>query len=159
MGESGGGEDRGDQKGCFVADSTGGVLVNGEGVERFSVGDLSGEAHSLGECGQLFRIEAAEKDCHEKGCDLGVGNQLSRRSTVDDGMDEDANLRVREGEAVALMKDDVDGMDGVGHVFDEVGLQELVRRKAAGSNSAMVAWVTAPFSAGKKTMVLGVLNS
>ncbi len=77
MSEAGGREDGGDEQGCFVADSTGGVLVDGEGVERLGVGDLSGEAHGLGECGELSGIEAAEKDGHQEGGDLGVGDELS----------------------------------------------------------------------------------
>jgi hypothetical protein len=47
------------------------------------------------------------------------------------------------------MEDDVYGMDGVSHVFDEWCRYELVRRKAAGSRSAIVAWAIAPFSLGK----------
>src|SRR5437899_2888716 len=152
MSEAGGREDRGDEQGCFVADSTSGVFVDGEGVERFGVGDLSGEAHGLGECGQLSRIEAAEKDGHQEGGDLGVGHELPFWGAIDDGEDEGADLGVGEGEAVAFVQDDVDGMDALGHVFDEVGLYEFESRKAAGSSAAMVAWAMAPPSAGKKTM-------
>src|SRR5260370_33763438 len=117
MSEARGREDRGDQKGCFVADLAGGVLGDGEGVEGFGVGDLTGEAHGLGECGQLSRVEAAEKDGHQEGGYLGVGHVLSCGGAVDDGEDEGADLGVGEGEAVAFVEDDVDGMDAVGHVF------------------------------------------
>src|SRR3981081_4059168 len=139
MSEAGGREDRGDQKGCFVADSAGGVLVDGEGVERFGVGDLSGEAHGLGECGQFSRIEAAEKDGHQEGGDLGVGDELPFWGALDDGEDEGADLGVSESESVAFVQDYVDRMDGVGHVFDQIGLYEFESRKAAGSRAAMVA--------------------
>ncbi len=43
---------------------------------------------------------------------------MSCGGAVDDGMDEGADLGVGESEAVTLVEDDVDGMDGVGHVFD-----------------------------------------
>jgi hypothetical protein len=122
MSEPGGREDRGDEQGCFVADSAGGVLVDGESVERFGVGDLSGEAHGFGERGQLSRIEAAEKDGHQKGADLGVSDELSFGGAVDDGMNEGADLCVGEGEAVAFVEDDVDGMDSKSHGFEEMSL-------------------------------------
>ncbi len=64
------------------------------------------------------------------------------------------DFRVGEGEAVSFVEDDVDGMDGLGHLFFY-----LFSRKAAGRRSAMVAWAMAPSSAGKKIMVSGVLNS
>ena len=117
MGETGSGEDRGDQQGCLVADSAGGVLIDGEGVEGFGVGDLSGEAHGLGESGQLSRIEAAEKDGHQEGRDLGVGNELFFRGPMNDGEDEGADLRVGKRKAVAFVEDDINGMDGVRHIF------------------------------------------
>ena len=103
MSEAGGGKDGGDQQGCFVADSTGGVFVDGEGVERFGVGDLSGEAHGLGEGGEFSRVEAAQKDGHQEGGDLGVGNELPFWGAIDDGEDEGADLGVGESEAVAFM--------------------------------------------------------
>ncbi len=109
---AGGSEDGSDEEGCLVADSAGGVLVDGEGVEGFGVSDLAGEAHGFGEGGELARVEAAEKDSHEEGRDLGVGDELSCRGAVDDGVDEGADFGVGEGEAVALVEDDVDGMDG-----------------------------------------------
>src|SRR5580693_5690715 len=64
---------------------------------------------------------------------------------IDDGSDEGLDLGVGEGETVALVEDDVDGMDGLGH---------LLRRKAAGRRSAMVACALVPFSEGQKTTVL-----
>jgi hypothetical protein len=149
MSEAGGGEDGGDEQGCFVADSAGGVLVDGEGVERSGVGNLSGEAHRLGECGQLPCVEAAEEDGHEERGDLGVGDELLCWGAIDDGEDEGADLGVSEGEAVAFVQNYVDGMDGVGHVLDRMFLYELVRRNAAGSKAAMVDSAVAPFSAGK----------
>jgi len=139
MSEAGGCEDGGDEQGCFVADSAGGVLVDGEGIERFGVGDLSGEAHGLGECGQLSRVKAAEKDCHEEGGDLSVSDELPLWGAMDDGEDEGADLGVGEGEAVAFVQDHVDGMDELGHAFDEPRRDELVRTKAAGRRAAMVA--------------------
>src|ERR1700693_1143227 len=92
MSEAGGREDRGDQEGRLVADSTSGVLVDGEGVEGFGVGDFAGETHGLGECGQLSRIEAAEKDGHQEGGDLGVGDELPLWGALDDREDEGADL-------------------------------------------------------------------
>jgi hypothetical protein len=44
---------------------------------------------------------------------------------VDDGKDEGTDLGVGESEPVAFVQDDVDGVDGVGHVFDQVGLMGL----------------------------------
>ena len=112
MREAGGGEDWGDEEGCFVADSAGGVFVDGEGVEGFGVGDLAGEAHGFGEGGEFARVEATEEDCHEEGCNLGVGDELSLGGAVDDGVDEGADLGVGEGEAVAFVEDYVEGVDG-----------------------------------------------
>lgn len=117
MSDAGCRENGGDEEGCFVTDSTGGVLVDGEGVERLGVGNLSGEAHGFGERGQLSRIETAEKDGHQKGGDLGVGDELSCGGALDDGMNKGADLCVGEGEAVAFVQDDVDGMNGVGHLL------------------------------------------
>ena len=141
MSEAGGGEDGGDQEGGFVADSAGGVLVDGEGVEGSGVDDFAGEAHGGGEGGELARVEASEEDGHEEGGDLGVGDELFLGGAVDDGVDEGTDLLVGEGEAVALVEDDVDGMDGF------LGsLVAVVRRKAAGRSSAMVVWVGAVFA-------------
>jgi hypothetical protein len=39
-----------------VADSSGGVLVHGEGLERDRVEDLAGEAHGLGEGGEFLGV-------------------------------------------------------------------------------------------------------
>ena len=94
MSEAGGCEDRGDEKRCFIADSTGGVFVDGEGVELFGVGNLSGEAHSLGERSQLSGIETAEKDGHQKGGDLCVGDELFFWCPIDDGANEGTNFGV-----------------------------------------------------------------
>jgi len=112
MCEAGSREDRGDEQGGFVTDSAGGVLVDGEGVERFGVGDLSGEAHGLGECGEFSGLEAAEEDGHQEGGDLAVGDELPSRGALDDGEDEGADFGVGEGEAVTFVQNDIDGMDG-----------------------------------------------
>ena len=112
MSEAGGREDRGDEQGSFVADSTSGVLVDREAIEGFGVGDLSREAHGLGECGKFSGIEAAEKDGHQEGGDLGVGDELPFWGAIDDGEDEGADLGVGEGEAVTFVEDDVNGMNG-----------------------------------------------
>jgi hypothetical protein len=86
-------------------------------MESFGVGDLSGEAHGLGECGQLSRIKAAEKDSHQEGGDLRIGDELFFWRAFDDGADEGADFCVGEGEAVAFVEDDVYGVDGLSHVF------------------------------------------
>ena len=57
--EAGRGEDGRDEQGGFVADSAGGVLVDGEGVEGFGVEDLAGVTHGSGERGEFAGIEAA----------------------------------------------------------------------------------------------------
>ena len=75
--EAGGGEDGGDEEGGLVADAAGGVLVDGEGVERCGVEGFAGEAHGVGEGGELVRREAALEDGHEERGDLGVGDFVS----------------------------------------------------------------------------------
>jgi len=55
------------------------------------------------------------EDGHEEGCDLGVGDELFFGGAVDEGVDEGLDLIVGEDVAVALVEDDVDGMDGLGH--------------------------------------------
>ena len=67
-------------------------------------------------------VEAAQEDGHEEGGDLGVGDELILRGAVDDGADEGLDLGVGEGEAVAFVEDDVDGMDGVCHFFYEISV-------------------------------------
>ena len=114
-GEAGGGEDGGDEERGLVADAAGGVLVDGEGVEGGGVEDLAGVAHGGGEGGELAGVEAALEDGHEERCYLGVGDELFFGSAVDDGADEGLDFGVGEGVAVALAKDDVNGMDGLGH--------------------------------------------
>src|SRR6185312_3199637 len=147
-GEARGGEDRGDQQGGLVADTARGVLVDCEGVEGGGVEGFAGVAHGLGEGGELAGVEAAKEDGHEEGGDLGVGNSVRDElvfwSAIDYGTDEGLDLSVGEGEAVALVEDDVDGADGR---LD--GLGHLLRRKAAGRRSAMVARLKAPSAAGK----------
>jgi hypothetical protein len=162
-GQAVGCKDRGDEEGGLVADAAGGVLVDGEGLERAGVEGFAGEAHGGGEGGELVGIEAALEDGHEEGGDLGVGDELVFRGAVDDGVDELLDFGVGEDVAVSFVEDDVDGVDGLGDFCwggHGLGLgYESVRRKAAGRSSAMVAWAKAPFSAGKKMMVSGVLNS
>lgn len=148
--EAGGGEDGGDEEGGLVADAAGGVFVDCEGVEGRGVEGVAGEAHGGGEGGKLVLIESALEDGHEKRGDLGVGDELMLRGAVDYGSNEGLDFGVGEGEAVALVEDDVDRVDGVGHLFN---------KKAAGRRSAMVALAMVPFSDGKKTTVSGVLNS
>ena len=126
------------------------MLVDGEGVERGCVEGFAGVAHGGGEGGELVGREASLEDGHEEGGDLSVGDELVVGCAVDDGADEGFDLGVGEGETVALVDDDVDGVDGLGH---------LLRRNAAGSRSAMVDGLRVPSSAGKKTCVSGVLNS
>src|SRR5205823_2589477 len=58
MGEAGGGDDRGDQQGGLVADASGRVLVDSEGVKDVGVSDLTGEAHGFSEGGELLRVES-----------------------------------------------------------------------------------------------------
>ena len=47
------GDDRRDEQRGLVADAAGGVLVDGEGVERRGVEGLAGEAHGAGQVGGL----------------------------------------------------------------------------------------------------------
>ena len=94
--------------------------------------------------------ESVLEDGHEEGGDLGVGDELVVGGAVDDGSDEGLDFGVGKGEAVALVEDDIDWMDGLGH---------LPNKKAAGRRSAIVAWAMVPSSDGKKMMVSGVLNS
>ena len=154
VGEAGGGKDGGNEEGGFVADASCGVLVDGEGVEGCGVEGIAGVAHGRGKGSELLRAEAAEEDGHEEGGDLSVGDELVVGGAVDDGADEGVDFVVGEGEAVTLVDDDVEWVDGRVH-----DLAHLMRRKAAGRSSAMVASATVPPSAGKKTMVAGVLNS
>ena len=54
-------------------------------------------------------------DGHEEGGDLGVGDELLFGSAVDECVDESVDLGVGEDAAVALVQDDIDGMDGLCH--------------------------------------------
>ena len=127
VGEAGGGEDGGDEEGGLVAYAAGGVLVDGEGVEGRGVEDLAGEAHGGGEVGELLRGEAAEEDGHEKRGDLGVGD-----GAVDYAVDEVLDLGGGEGEAVALVADDVGGVDVLGHLVTD-GAWRSVKEDTPGS--------------------------
>ncbi len=109
------GEDGGDEERGLVADAAGGVLVDGEGVEWGGVEDFAGVAHGGGEGGELVRVESALEDGHEECGDLGVGDELVGWGTVDDGADEGSDFVLAEDVTVALVKDDVDGVDGLSH--------------------------------------------
>jgi len=85
------------------------------------------------------------EDGHEEGGYLGVGDELFDGSAIDNGADEGFNFVVAEGAAVALVEDDIDGVDGHNCIYCSY---EFVMRKAAGSRSAMVAWATAPSASG-----------
>jgi len=97
------------------------VLVDSEGVEGRGVEGLAGVAHGGGEGGEFVGVEATLEDSHEEGCDLGVGDELFFRGAVDDGSDEGFDFDVGEDVTVAFVQDDVDGMNGLGHLFDEIG--------------------------------------
>jgi len=112
-GETGRGEDGCDEEGGLVADAAGGVLVDREGVEGSGVEGFAGVTHGGGEGGELVGREASLEDCHEECGDLGVGDELVVGGAVDDGTDEGFDFGVGKGEAVALMEDDVDGVDGL----------------------------------------------
>ncbi len=91
------------------------MLVDGEGVEWVGVEGFAGVAHGGGEGGELVGVEAALEDGHEEGGDLGVGDELFFGGAVDDGADEGLDFGIGEDEAVTLVEDDVDGMDGLSH--------------------------------------------
>lgn len=91
------------------------MLVDGEAVEGGGVEGLPGVAHGGGEGGELLWVEAVVEDGHEEGGDLGVGDELFLWRALNEGVDEGLDLCVAEGAAVALVEDDVDGMDGLGH--------------------------------------------
>ncbi len=76
-----------------------------------------------------------EEDGHEEGSDLCVGDELMVWGAVDDGADECADLGVGEGVAVALVEDDVDGMDLAHLVFEEEGCGEKVGDSGAGEGA------------------------
>ena len=122
------GEDGGDEDGCFVADAAGAVFVDGEGLERPSVEGFSRETHGAGQRCELLGVEAALEGCHEEGSDLGVGDELMLWGALDDSPDESLNFDVGEGESVAFVQDDVEGVDG----------HWLSRLKAEGRRSARV---------------------
>ena len=100
MSETRGCEDRGDEQRCFVADTASGVLIDDEGVECLGVSDLSGETHSLSERGEFSRVEAPEKDRHQKGADLGDSIKGKFNDMVD-GVKE--NFGRAKGEAKSAM--------------------------------------------------------
>ncbi len=140
------------------------MLVDGEGVEWRGVECFAGVTHGGGESRELVRVESALEDGHEESGDLRIGDELFVWRAGNDVVNEGCDLSVAEGEAVAFVKDDVDGMNGLGHGFNvqcdyDLSGYELVRKKAAGSRAAMVVSAIVPPSAGKKTMVSGVLNS
>ncbi len=61
--------------------------------------------------GELAGVEAAQEDRHQESGDLGVGDEMLLGGAVDDGSDEGMDLFVAECVAVALVKDDIDGVD------------------------------------------------
>ena len=81
-------------------------------MERRRVEGLAGEAHGVGEGGELLRVEAAQEDGHQERGGLGVGGGGVFGRAVDERVDEGLDLGVGEDEAVALVLDDVDGVDG-----------------------------------------------
>ena len=89
-------------------------------LERRRIEYLAGEAHRLGEGGEFLRVQSAQEDGHQEGSGLGVCRGWILRGAVDQRVDEALNLGVGEGEAVALVLDDVDGMNG--HEFAGPGL-------------------------------------
>lgn len=148
MGEARCGEDGADEEGGLVTNSAGGVFVDGEGMERCRVKGLAGVAHGPGEGGEFVGVEAALKDGHQEGRDLGVCGGF-----VSDRVDEGVDLYVGEGQAVALVKDDVERMD-VGHgAHADSGL------KAEGSRSARVQVLGLPSGPGKRMITVGAENS
>ncbi len=111
------GDDGGDEEGGLVADAPCGVLIDGEGVEGRGVECLAGVAHCRGEGGEFVGAESALEDGHEEGGDLCVGDELVLRGADDDIVNEGRYLGVAEGEAVAFVEDNVDGVDELGHGF------------------------------------------
>jgi len=91
------------------------VLVDGEGVEWGGVEGFAGVAHGRGEGGELAWVESALEDGHEECGDLGVGDELVGWGAVDDGADEGFDFGIAEDVTVALVEDDVDGVDGRSH--------------------------------------------
>ena len=130
MCESRCGKDGRDEEGRFVADAAGGVLVDGESVERCGVEGVAGVTHRLRERCKLLRVKAPLKDGHEEAGDLCVSDELALRCALDYCSDEGFDFGVSKSDAVAFVEDDIDWMDGIGH---------LSRENAAGKSSVIVA--------------------
>ena len=92
------------------------MLVDGEGVEGRGVEGFAGEAHGGGEGGELAAESRPRwKTAMRKAAIWASVTSCLVRRAVDDGADEGLDFVVGEGVAVALVEDDVDGMDGLGH--------------------------------------------
>jgi len=115
-GEACGGENGSDEERGFVADTSGGVLIDGEGEEGGGVEGFAGVAHGGSESGELLRVEAVMEDGHKESSDLCVGNELFFRSAMNEGMDKSLDLFVAEDATVAFVEEDVDGVYGLGHL-------------------------------------------
>ena len=109
----------------LVPHAAGGMLVHRERVERRGVQRFAGEAHRLGQRGQFLRVETAQEDRHQQRGGLGICRGICggfASGDADCGLplhqraDESLNLGVGESEAVALVLDYVDGVNG--HEFD-----------------------------------------
>lgn len=82
------------------------MFVDGEFIEERGVKDFTAASHGVGECCEFARAEASLEDGHEqrgdaRGCD----------GFIDDTSNEAADFRFGEFVAVALVQDDVDGMN------------------------------------------------
>ena len=103
------------------------MLVDGEGVQRGGVKGFAGETHRGGEVGELGGRESALVDGHEEGGDLGVSDFVGECergggfaagfgellfAVEDDCVDEVLDFSFGELAAIALLDDDVEGVEG-----------------------------------------------
>lgn len=128
------------------------MLVDGELVEEGRVKDFAAASHGIGECCEFAWAEATLEDGHEQRCDARGCDGF-----IDDTSDEPADFCVGKFVAVALMQDDVDGMDA--HDYLDAVCGRLCALKDAGSRSARVHSPGSPCSAGKKMRHDGSANS
>src|SRR5271170_7133083 len=108
--ESGSGNDRRDDEGDAVADSAGGVLVDGEFFQRRGIEDFAGVAHRIGEGMEFVTAQTAKKDRHEPRGELRLSGKLRAggKGLIGGRVDDKENLFGRQLMAVAFLANDVD---------------------------------------------------
>ena len=99
---------RGQNKGCLIADTAGGMLVDLESLDRRQIQFFAGIQHSLCKIRCFFIIHTVKEDSHHKGRHLVIGYLA-----FDISVYEKIYLFLRKSLAVSLLPDDVYHQHGV----------------------------------------------